>query len=106
MSTASLDTFGESTTPGSRHFGRGEQHSAAVVRLARTGRLSRLSLAEYAKEGGTVRTDEEVSAQNPPQDASRAPSWDRRFFLLFLFLLIAVYAVIAYGVYQVIDALA
>ena len=31
---------------------------------------------------------------------------DRRFFLLFLFLLIAVYAVIGYGVYQVIDALA
>ena len=53
-----------------------------------------------------MRTDEEVSAQNPPQDASRARSRDRRFFLLFLFLLIAVYAVIGYGVYQVIDALA
>jgi hypothetical protein len=68
--------------------------------------LSRLSLAEYAKEGGTVRIDEEVSAQNPPQDALSARSRDRRFFLLFLFLLIAVYAVIGYGVYEVIDALA
>ena len=53
-----------------------------------------------------MRTDEEVSAQNPPQDASRARSTDRRFFLLFLFLLIAVYAVIGYGVFEVIDALA
>ena len=53
-----------------------------------------------------MRTDEEVSAQSPPQDASSARSWDRRFFLLFLFLLIAVYAVIGYGVYEVIHALA
>ena len=51
-------------------------------------------------------TDDEVTAQNPPQDALRARSWDRRFLLLFLFLLIALYAVIGYGVYQVIDALA
>ena len=53
-----------------------------------------------------MRTDEEVSAQNPPQDASGARSADRRFVLLFLFLVIAVYAVIGYVVYEVIDALA
>ena len=53
-----------------------------------------------------MRTDEEVSAQNPPQDASSAHSGDRRFVLLFLFLVIAAYAVIGYGVYKVIDALA
>ena len=51
-------------------------------------------------------TDDEVTAQNPPQDTSRARSSDRRFFLLFLFLLIVVYALIGYGVHQVIDALA
>lgn len=54
-----------------------------------------------------MRTDEEVSAQNPPQDASSSQDRDgRRLYLLMLFLLIAVYAVIGYGVYQVIDALA
>ena len=53
-----------------------------------------------------MRTDEGVSAQNPPEAASSTEHRDRRLYLLFLFLVIAVYAVIGYGVYEVIDALA
>ena len=55
-----------------------------------------------------MRTDEEVSAQNPPEDAGDASSAhhpDRRLSLLLLFLVIAVYAVIGYAVYKVMDGL-
>lgn len=51
-------------------------------------------------------TDHEASAQNPPEEASSAQDRDGRLYLLFLFLVIAVYAVIGYGVYKVIEALA
>jgi hypothetical protein len=47
-----------------------------------------------------------VSARNRPQNASSGQDRDGRLYLLMLFLLIAAYAVIGYGVYKVIDALA
>jgi len=53
-----------------------------------------------------VSTDDKTFAQNPPEAASSTEHRDRRLYLLFLFLVIAVYAVIGYGVYEVIDALA
>ena len=49
---------------------------------------------------------DEVSAQNPPEAASPDQRRDRRLALFFLFLTIAMYAVIAYGIYKVIDMLA
>ena len=52
-----------------------------------------------------MRTDDEASAQHPPEGASSAQHRDGWLFLLVLFLVIAVYAMIGYGVYEVIHAL-
>ena len=53
-----------------------------------------------------MRTDDDMSAPNSPEEASIAQHQVRRFTLLLLFLLIAVYAVIGYAIFKVIDALA
>ena len=53
-----------------------------------------------------MNTDDQASVRNPPEDASSAQGRDGRLYLLFLFLVIAVYAVIGYGIYKVIEAFA
>ena len=50
-------------------------------------------------------TKDESSVQ-PREEASNAQARDGRLYLLFLILVIAVYAVIGYGIYKVIEALA
>ena len=51
-------------------------------------------------------TGDETSAQNPPEAASSSERRDRKLYLLFLFLVIALYAVTGYGLYKLMDALA
>ena len=52
-----------------------------------------------------MRTDNEVSAQNPPEAASHDQRHDRRLVLFFLLLVIAMYSMIGYGIYKAIDML-
>ena len=51
-------------------------------------------------------TDDEASLEDSPGDASSAQGRDGRLYLLFLFLVIAVYTVIGYGIYKILEALA
>ena len=52
-----------------------------------------------------VSADEEASLQNPSEDASSGQGRDGEIYLLSLLLVIALYAVVGYGVYKIVEAL-